>query len=140
DPAGLQAALRQAGLRATVTFATDRCVNAGFGPDTRIDRMTRVAWFTGDLSTFHEPYTWQRLFAGSPPEVISRNTVVALTDGRHRLHRFATGRHFTFTVHPHALPSGDVVNIGFAHNRSLLVDVEKLGTPLQCAPPRAATR
>ena len=132
DPAGLQAKLRAAGLRANVVTAPDSCIPNPGGAE--------LATFDGDASTFQAPYTWQRLFAGSPSyaTVGPGYSVVAKTGGTPRT--LPDGEtfpaHVSFTVHPSQLPPGDDLNIGFgASGQAMVVDVEKTGTPLQCSAP-----
>jgi hypothetical protein len=137
DPAGLQAKLRAAGVRANVTTAPDKCLVRGGGT------ADEFANFGGDTSTFHTPYTWQRLFAGSPSYVTNGPgySIVLNSDGQPvTLPNGETfPAHLSFTVHPNQLPPGDDLNIGFVSGRAMLVDVEKTGTPLQCSTPQVTT-
>jgi len=138
DPAGLQAKLRAAGVRANVTTAPDKCI-------TPLPGAAEYAMFDGDLSTFHAPYTWQKLFAGTPTGLVGRGPGYGVTaDTGGKSITLPNGEvmpaHMTFTVHPSEMPSGDDLNIGFGSGgNALLVDVEKTGTPLQCSTPQVTT-
>ena len=135
DPAGLQAKLRKAGLRANVVTIPNKCLRREpVGPG-------ELAAFDGDASTFHAPYTWQRLFAGSPSYVIEGpGTTVAQSAGA------LTDKgdvdpgppHISFTVTPGQLPPADDLTIGFpqtgnpAAGTTMQVDVRASGTPIPC--------
>ena len=141
DPAGLQAKLREAGLPATVTPAPDWCV---YDVPEHGHPWDQWASFNGAPETFRGPYTWQRLFAGSPygiDEGPQRAGILHRVPGQHQtlppgVHVRNGPEYFTFTVHPRALPPGDVINLGIAGRDAVVVDVEKAGTPLQCEPAR----
>jgi len=137
DPAGLEARLRAAGLRAEVTTVADSCAdtrNASTPGD-------ELGTFNGDLSTFTAPYTWQKLFAGSSDFVLlgPGQIITKFPDGR--VPDALRPQHISFTVHPDELPPGDTINIGFpassgpAAGHAVLVDVEKTGAPIHCSPP-----
>jgi len=132
DAAGLQAKLRAAGLRANVTTAPSRCI-------VPLPGGAEFAEFDGDASTFRPPYTWQRLFAGSPSWVTGGPGLGMAQDSGGKTMTLPNGEtmpaHITFTVHPRELPPGDDMNIGFVSGKALLVDVEKTGTPLHCSDP-----
>jgi hypothetical protein len=141
DPAGLQAKLRAAGLRANVVTAPSDCIGTD-QPDNAEGGL-----FLGDSSTFTAPYTWQRLFAGSPSYVMhgpGMGVVQELSNDTHAPSAqpgFETPAHISFTVTPGELPPGDDLTIGFPANgssqagHSMVVDVEKIGTPMHCDPP-----
>jgi len=143
DAAGLQAKLRAAGLRANVVTAPDEC-SVGQPND------AEGGLFLGDSSTFTAPYSWQRLFAGSPSYVMDgpgMGVVQQLPDGADTVQPpsgFETPAHISFTVTPGELPPGDDLTIGFPANgssqagHSMVVDVEKTGTPMHCDTPSRA--
>jgi hypothetical protein len=138
DPAGLQAKLRAAGVRANVTVMPKKCQIALPGA------TAEFALFNGDVSTFHAPHTWQRLFAGSPSYVTAGPGfgVVSDSGGSDKPVKLPNGEtfpaHISFTVTPGELPAGDDLTIGFPASgnpdagQAMVVDVEKTGTPLQC--------
>ena len=140
DPAGLQAKLRKAGLRANVVTIANRCLFTPDGPS-----EGELAIFDGDVSTFHAPYTWERLFAGSPSYVMDGPVTYAETSG------VLSGDGTTepaaspiqFTVTAGELPPGDDLTIGFpqtgspAAGTTMQVAVAASGAPLQCGGLRA---
>jgi hypothetical protein len=139
DRAGLQAKLRAAGIRADVQTITDSCAGE---PDSGAAKHVVL---NGDLSTFTDGRTWQRLFAGSPWSLaetgpttvdilITNVDASAVLRGLKPSH----GSFFSFTVNPNELPPGDTMIIGFPASdspkagQSMVVDVEKTGTPINC--------
>jgi hypothetical protein len=136
DPAGLEARLREAGVRAKVSVVPDSCA----GP-MHSDRLLN-AQFDGDLSTFTGRYTWKRLFAGSPEYALfGPGSTVSYDKPPAGAKGPATPDSLSFTVHPNELPPNDTLNIGFPSpdnpfaGRTMTVDVEKTGTPITCYDP-----
>jgi hypothetical protein len=149
DPAGLQAKLRAAGLRANVTTIPKSCAGGsrvGAISDGGTYSVAELAAFNGDLSTFTDGHTWQRLFAGSPSYVTDgpgTAVTIQIPDS------VATAPlpagidlpdHISFTVNPNELPPGDTVNVGFPAGgsdagKTMLVDVEKTGAHINCSRP-----
>jgi len=135
----LQAKLRAAGIRANVTTISDHC--AGHLPD----GVLESARFNGNLSTFTDGHTWQRLFAGSPGYVTEGpGSVLAIQVSGADTEPMTDSPfpdHISFTVNPNELPPADTIIVGFPANGSpdagqvMVVDVEKTGTAINCAPP-----
>jgi len=140
DLPGLQAKLRAAGVRADVQTITDECAGE---PD---PGAAVHAVFNGDLSTFTDGHTWQRLFAGSPDNLAGDGPITAeviiLPDGvGEPIPGSKPGPFISFTVNPGELPPGDTITLGFPQSGSpkagqaMVVDVEKTGTPINCTRP-----
>jgi len=143
DLAGLQAKLRAAGIRADVTTISDSCAGSLIGG------VVERAVFNGDLSTFTDGHTWQRLFAGSEDNSLTEGPttmeLVKVSEGVPTApvptSIFPHPYHISFTVNPNELPPADTINIGFpadgspAAGKVMVVDVEKTGAPINCAPP-----
>ncbi len=137
DPAGLQAKLRAASLRANVVTIPNECL----WNDPTGTSKGELAMFGGDASTFHAPYTWQRLFTGSPSYVmdgpgstVAEASGVLTEDGAVE----PAPPHISFTANPGQLPPGDDLTIGFpqtgnpAASTTMQVDVRASGTPMPC--------
>jgi hypothetical protein len=137
DRAGLQARLRAAGVRATITTAPPNCAGVRVQPSAS---EPFSGWMVvADPTTFDPPSSWRRSFVlpmwphlPQPPSVdtVERwGLVVPASD---------TGG-VTIGIVPAALPAADTVTIAFPaagdlYDPLLIVQVARTGHPLFCKP------
>ena len=137
DRAGLQARLRAAGVRATITTAPPNCAGVRIEPSAS---RPYSGWAViADTTTFDPPSGWRRSFV-LPRWMHDPQPAQVAAVVRWALAAPATDtRSLTIGIVPAALPAADTVTIAFpaahdSYDPLLIVQVARTGHPLFCQP------